>query len=29
VQVWRPKMSSLIVPVVDGTMRFEPGRAAE
>jgi hypothetical protein len=29
VQVWRPKRPDLIVPAVDGTMRFEPGRAAE
>jgi hypothetical protein len=29
VQVWRPRMPSPMVPAVDGTMRFEPGRAAE
>jgi hypothetical protein len=29
VKVWRPKLSSVIVPSIDRAMRFEPDRAAE
>jgi hypothetical protein len=29
VKVWRPRLSSVAVPAIDKTMRFEPDRAAE